>query len=423
MPVMARLPMLKSMPQAKATSVLILANIGVYLAGVLLDTRSLEQSSTNSFLIQWGANVPALTLSGEFWRLGSSMFLHMELLHLAMNMLALFVIGRMLEARMRTPVFLGIYLLSGLTGSLATVLWHRDDLLISCGASGAILGLFGAALALALNGMHVGVPLRNLVVSLVLTFAAGAFFSLDNAAHLGGLAAGFPLALLAGLALRMRPLAAGAAIAAGACMAALALVAICYAHYDSDMRGQLASAKLASALNHIGLGGPATALGGVLEVEQCIAEALHGNPAGQLQGCAHAGGEWSDLLARYLPARFDACRETVAELERLETDPARAQVLAMTDRYCAAQAQVYGLVFGNAADDVDVDVDVQAAANARDAMNDLLLASAGYGRQSDRARLAPVHAFKALLQRAGDLSMSVVEASACPYWTCRRFPD
>lgn len=71
--------------------------------------------------------MPALTLSGEYWRLFTSMFLHVGFLHLAINMLALWSLGIILEARMRSWVFLGVYLLSGLCGSLATALWHRDD--------------------------------------------------------------------------------------------------------------------------------------------------------------------------------------------------------------------------------------------------------------------------------------------------------
>lgn len=98
---------IKKILAGKITLLLIVSNIAVYLVAGYLDTRAFESLSQTSFLIDWGGNVPALTLSGEYWRLFTSMFLHVGFLHLAINMLALWSLGIILEARMRSWVFPG----------------------------------------------------------------------------------------------------------------------------------------------------------------------------------------------------------------------------------------------------------------------------------------------------------------------------
>ena len=86
---------------------------------------------------------------GEYWRLITSGFLHEEIWHVGMNMLALFWLGRMIEPALGHARFLGIYFVSLLTGSLGVLI--LDPNVPTLGASGAVYGLLGAAIVMARN--------------------------------------------------------------------------------------------------------------------------------------------------------------------------------------------------------------------------------------------------------------------------------
>jgi len=117
-------------------------------------------------------------------------------LHLGFNMFALFQVGRLVERIFGSLRFTGLYLLSGLAGSLASVLWNHH--VNSVGASGAVFGIIGGLLAF-IGRENSGVPptvvqdLRGSIFPFLLfNIAAGfAYPHTDNAAHLGGLAGGW----------------------------------------------------------------------------------------------------------------------------------------------------------------------------------------------------------------------------------------
>jgi|GEM_PF-982972 len=152
-------------------------------------------------LVKWGSNVPRMTLgAGEWWRLWTSAFLHGNLLHLAMNMFALWQAGQLVERIFGSLRFTGLYLLAALGGSLGSLLWglvsHHP--VNSVGASGAIFGIIGGLFAF-IGREHSGVPptvvrdLRSSVAPFLL-FNIGAGFlypHTDNAAHIGGLVGGW----------------------------------------------------------------------------------------------------------------------------------------------------------------------------------------------------------------------------------------
>src|SRR5690625_6084003 len=94
-------------------------------------------------LIQFGAKYNPAMIDGEWWRLISSMFLHIGFFHLAMNMLALYYLGVAVERIYGSRRFLMIYFLAGIAGSLTSFAFSIN---VSAGASGAIFGLFGAML-------------------------------------------------------------------------------------------------------------------------------------------------------------------------------------------------------------------------------------------------------------------------------------
>jgi membrane associated rhomboid family serine protease len=152
-------------------------------------------------MIKFGTDYTPLTLAGQWWRLLTSTFLHFGLMHLAFNMFALYVNGRMAERIYGSVRYLVIYLVGGLTGSLASLLWH--PLVNGAGASGAIFGVLGALLAFFVKKER-GVPASVIKAQ---RYSAAVFIAynllngarvqgIDNAAHLGGLVAGFVMGYL-----------------------------------------------------------------------------------------------------------------------------------------------------------------------------------------------------------------------------------
>lgn len=158
-------------------------------------------STDNSVLISFGANYGPAILSGETWRLFTSMFLHVGLAHLAFNAYALFIFGLEMERLYGPDRFVVIYVLSGLFGSLASFAWRGVNVL-SAGASGAIFGIIGMNLAFFLLHRHTfGEFGRARVSSTLFIIGINLFFGftiarIDNMAHIGGLIAGFALGYL-----------------------------------------------------------------------------------------------------------------------------------------------------------------------------------------------------------------------------------
>lgn len=143
----------------------------------------------------FGVNSRWLTLDGQWWRLLSSQFFHFSLAHLFFNMYALVYIGLMIENKLGSVKTLFIYLLSGTCGALLSVYSHELGFL--AGASGAIMGMFGAFLALLLSQAFEKTANKALLISTLILVAymlLSGFIGenrIDNAAHLGGLVSGF----------------------------------------------------------------------------------------------------------------------------------------------------------------------------------------------------------------------------------------
>ena len=153
---------------------------------------------------QAGANYGPAVAEGQYWRLVTSMFLHGGIAHLLLNGYALFQLGALFETWLGSIRLLITYFLTGVAGSIASILWTEGP---SVGASGAIFGLLGALIAFLLRRReHLTPAAKSLMMQLVAWAAINVFFGfsvpgIDNAAHLGGFVAGF----LLGLILRERP--------------------------------------------------------------------------------------------------------------------------------------------------------------------------------------------------------------------------
>lgn len=174
------------------TYALIIINVLLYFIPLL--TGSYDKL-INDFCIY----APAIK-SGELYRLFTGIFLHGNLLHLAFNCYALYILGMQLESFMGKIKYLIIYLFSGLTGALFSMIFSNYS--ASIGASGAIFGIMGAIVYF---GYHYRVYLGNVIKSqiipvIVLNLAIGFLSSgIDNFAHIGGLIGGFLITMGLGI--------------------------------------------------------------------------------------------------------------------------------------------------------------------------------------------------------------------------------
>jgi len=195
-------------PRVFVTHALLVANVGVFVAMVASGVSF--TSPTSDSLIAWGADYGPYTSHGEWWRLASSMFLHIGVIHIACNMIGLWGIGGLVERLLGNAGFLIVYLLAGIAGSLASNLWN--PYVVSAGASGAIFGIYGALLGFMVREQgtiprEIFARLRSSGVAFLgynLVFGLS-IKGINMAAHFGGLVGGF----LCGLALS-QPLVAAA---------------------------------------------------------------------------------------------------------------------------------------------------------------------------------------------------------------------
>jgi rhomboid protease GluP len=180
-------------PRTWVTPTLVALNVLVWLLN-LADGLSPWLPSAPQ-LLAWGGNHGPATLQ-QPWRLVTACFLHAGILHLAFNMWALWETGRLAERFYGNVPMLLIYLVSGVAGSLASLFFSARNGL-SVGASGAIFGVVGCLLAaLFTQSQQIPTALLGSLRTSMLSFVGYSLFMglvagfVDNAAHLGGLAAG-----------------------------------------------------------------------------------------------------------------------------------------------------------------------------------------------------------------------------------------
>lgn len=189
-----------------ATAIFLVVLVGVYALEV-----ALGGSTDVGVLIRLGANVPALVLDGQPWRLFTSIFLHIGIVHILLNGWALYQLGGLVETFVGPSRMLAVALGSGLVGSAASTAWHvwTQNPGISAGASGAVFGLLGALVGLLLSRRNdLRAEGRSLLSSLLLWAGLNVYLGLstpgiDNAAHFGGAVTGFLVGYF--VLLRRRP--------------------------------------------------------------------------------------------------------------------------------------------------------------------------------------------------------------------------
>ena len=184
------------------TQIIFGINAAIFLGMALAGSTIMEFSIPES--IRWGANVGALTFSGEWWRLLTNIFVHGGIIHIAFNMWCLWNLGALCEALYGRWTYATVYLICGVGASLASAAWNPYR--ASVGASGAIFGLAGALIAAFKLG-EFSVPraalsgtLRSLGAFVVYNLVFGfALPGIDNTAHIGGLITGLIVGALIAL--------------------------------------------------------------------------------------------------------------------------------------------------------------------------------------------------------------------------------
>jgi membrane associated rhomboid family serine protease len=166
------------------TTTLIAINVGIYLLQL---AGGAPINANSGWIYEHGALYGPLVASGDWYRLITAAFLHYGPIHLGLNMLALWWIGRPLEDYLGPLRYLLLYLVAGLAGSAGALIMNPTA--VTVGASGAIFGILGAAIVLERQRIYVlgGSAITLLVVNLAFTFAVP---GISIGGHLGGLAGG-----------------------------------------------------------------------------------------------------------------------------------------------------------------------------------------------------------------------------------------
>ncbi|HEX4231533.1 MAG TPA: rhomboid family intramembrane serine protease [Bryobacteraceae bacterium] len=194
------------LPRANSLSIIILTiNFAIYAGMVVIDYQLSKTPSAFSFdgrlLVLCGAKFgPYIRIYGQWWRLITAGFLHGGIIHILMNSWALFDLVGEVEQFYGASRLIVAYILSTFTGFLLSNLWSPG---VSIGSSAALFGMIGIMLS---TGLRRDTPIAQSVRAYYkrwaiygLIFSLVPFLNIDLAAHIGGLAGGFVLGLIAGL--------------------------------------------------------------------------------------------------------------------------------------------------------------------------------------------------------------------------------
>ena len=179
------------------TGILIGINVIVFALMYLLGKGS-EDTET---LMDFGANIPILIRSGDYFRLIASGFLHIGVIHLLCNMYSLFVLGPNIEHFYGRAKYILIYFFSMIMASLFVMVFQSENS-VSAGASGAIFGLLGALLYFGyyyrgyIGNQVIGQIIPVIIINLVIGFITP---GISNAAHIGGLIGGIAVSFMLGI--------------------------------------------------------------------------------------------------------------------------------------------------------------------------------------------------------------------------------
>lgn len=170
----------------RLTNIIIAINIFLF---IMLELSGGSMNIEN--LIQSGAKYNPAIIDGEWWRIISSMFLHIGVFHLLMNMIALYYLGTAVEKIYGSIRYIVIYFLAGIGGGLTSFAFNIH---VAAGASGALFGLFGALLFFGIiyKRLFFQTMGKSIILILVINLIFGFMVpQIDMGAHVGGLIMGF----------------------------------------------------------------------------------------------------------------------------------------------------------------------------------------------------------------------------------------
>ena len=191
---------------APVAGALVAVNVGVFAAQVYLAGGARHALGMPESVLRWlGANDSWFTVSdNRIETLVTACFLHLSILHLALNMLVLWQVGPLLERAIGSARFFPLYLVAGIVGSASSAIWGRFfGHTVSVGASGALCGLIAAATVVGVRtggwrgeltigmGRWLGLIfliglIRAVMPRLTQNDNAAHISQIDNAAHIGG---------------------------------------------------------------------------------------------------------------------------------------------------------------------------------------------------------------------------------------------
>jgi membrane associated rhomboid family serine protease len=164
------------------TAAIVVACIGAFI----LQNGANAASGIEEFTYRF-AEVGVLVHAGEFYRLLTAVFLHHDVIHLGMNMYALWIYGQGLEQREGRARFAAVFVAAGVIGNVASY-FVVSGMAVAVGASGGVFGLLGVALV---RARQTNSDMRSLLTILAINLAIPFVVpGINVAAHLGGLAAG-----------------------------------------------------------------------------------------------------------------------------------------------------------------------------------------------------------------------------------------
>lgn len=175
---------MRSRSMLTPTVFLVIVNILVYVYTSVVGGNFIKTNT--SVLIQLG-QANSVVLSGAYWQLLTSIFVHVDISHIALNMLFLIIFGLRAEELFTTEEYFSVYMLSGLSGSLLTLFLMSPNTL-SAGASGAIFGMYGAGIIYMRKTFGQSIIGALMYAFLLLMLSTGA--GVNIVAHFGGLASG-----------------------------------------------------------------------------------------------------------------------------------------------------------------------------------------------------------------------------------------
>lgn len=192
-----------SVPAAlgRVSIVIIAINVVVFLLTDVARVTAIDAAGVMSAanVLEGGRVYPGVA-DGGYWRLLSSAFLHAGVLHIALNMYALYLFGPLVERALGTARFVLAYVTMAVVSSVF-VYWLSDPMGFTVGASGAVFGLFGLALVLLVRA---GQDVRALLVLLAINAVISLQGNISWQGHLGGFIAGLALGLAVALPPRER---------------------------------------------------------------------------------------------------------------------------------------------------------------------------------------------------------------------------